>query len=591
HALILLAAPDPQAVRFTGLRFQKAMQAQHQRHWELTASPAAPPGQIGLALRLRPDLGLPAEGYRLAITAGGLSVEAVDPAGLFHGVSTLLQIGAQSGADWPCLHIEDWPDFAVRGVMLDISRDRVPTLETVLALVDQLAGWKINQFQLYMEHTFAYRAHPEVWEAASPFTGEEILALDAFCRDRHIELVPNQNSLGHMHRWLKHPRYRPLAETLAEFDTPWGIKMQGPFGLCPVDPGSLALVRGLYDELLPHFTSRQVNVGLDEAVDLGQGRSQEAVAARGAGRVYLDYLQQVYADVTARGRVMQFWGDIIIGHPDLIPELPRDAIALEWGYEADHPFDAHGAQFRAAGLPFYVCPGTASWNSIAGRTANTLGNLRNAVENGLKHGARGYLITDWGDNGHWQSRPVSDLGFAAGAAYCWAWEANRALDVARALSLHAFDDPTGNLGQAAYDLGTVYQLAGFVPHNSSALFWALQLPLEQLPAYRDRIAPEALTNTVHALDAAGALLAAERSRRPDAGLVRGEFELAARLLRHAVGRLRLAFEAGGPARAELGRDLRGALEDYRSLWLARCRPGGLADSAGRLAKLLAEYAD
>jgi hypothetical protein len=76
-----------------------------------------------------------------------------------------------------------------------------------------------------------------------------------------------------------------------------------------------------------------------------------------------------------------------------------------------------------------VCPGTSSWNSIGGRTDNALANLRSAAENGLKHGARGYLTTDWGDNGHWQSLPISELGFALGAAYAWAWEANRA-DVA-----------------------------------------------------------------------------------------------------------------------------------------------------------------
>ena len=82
--------------------------------------------------------------------------------------------------------------------MLDISRDKVPRMDTLYALVDMLAGWKINQVQLYTEHTFAYRQHPDVWAEASPMTGDEILALDAFCRERHIELVPNQNSFGHM---------------------------------------------------------------------------------------------------------------------------------------------------------------------------------------------------------------------------------------------------------------------------------------------------------------------------------------------------------------------------------------------------------
>lgn len=88
--------------------------------------------------------------------------------------------------------------------MLDISRDKVPTLETTFALVDRLASWKINQFQLYTEHTFAYRHHEEVWAKASPFTGDDILALDAYCHERYIELVPNQNSFGHLHRWFEH---------------------------------------------------------------------------------------------------------------------------------------------------------------------------------------------------------------------------------------------------------------------------------------------------------------------------------------------------------------------------------------------------
>ena len=94
-------------------------------------------------------------------------------------------------------------------------------------------------------------------------------------------------------------------------------------------------------------------------------------------------------------------------------------------------------------MPFYVCPGTSTWCSLAGRTDNALGNLLNAAENGIKHGAIGYLNTDWGDRGHWQAPPVSYLGFAAGAAFSWALEANRAMDVPAVVSRFAFDDPTG----------------------------------------------------------------------------------------------------------------------------------------------------
>src|SRR5262249_41747840 len=151
------------------------------------------------------------------------------------------------------------------------------------------------------------------------------------------------------------------------------------YSLCPLDPGSIRLVEGLFDELLPHFSSSQFNVGCDETWDLGQGRSREECRKRGTERVYLDFLLKIHALVTQRGRRMQFWGDIIIHTPELIPNLPRDVIALEWGYEADHPFDRDGSLFKEAGIPFYVCPGTSSWLSCSGRTDNAIANLKSAA--------------------------------------------------------------------------------------------------------------------------------------------------------------------------------------------------------------------
>ena len=64
-----------------------------------------------------------------------------------------------------CLRIRDWPDFPRRGVMLDVSRGRVPKLETLLDLAEHLADFKINELQLYTEHTFAYRRYKSVWQS------------------------------------------------------------------------------------------------------------------------------------------------------------------------------------------------------------------------------------------------------------------------------------------------------------------------------------------------------------------------------------------------------------------------------------------
>ena len=446
--------------------------------------------------------------------------------------------------------------------------------------------------QLYTEHTFAYARHPEVWTNASPMTGDDILKLDAFCRERFIELVPNQNTFGHMHRWLELDRYRDLAETHDEFTTPWDTVMTGPFSLCPDEPGSLELVRDMLDELLPHFRSRTINVGADETVDLGQGRSRNICAERGGGRVYLDFLQKIFNEVHAREHTAQFWGDIIIHHPELIPEIPGNVTALEWGYEANHPFAEHGALFAASGIPFYVCPGTSSWCSLGGRTTNALGNLASAAEHGLQHGAIGYLNTDWGDRGHWQQLPISYLGLAAGAAYSWAWEANRDLDIKAALSKYAFRDVTGMMGALAYELGDVYHSMDVQIRNGTPMFWILQ-PTKGHPDHASRVSAASWQQTFDTINEIMDRLPESRMNRPDAALIADEFTQTARLMQHGCRRGMWLHETDQAKAAEqrkaLAEDMRGIIAEQRRLWLARNQPGGLDDSIARFERLLAEY--
>lgn len=362
----------------------------------------------------------------------------------------------------PSLRVRDWPDFAHRGFMLDVSRNKVPTLATLRSLIDRLAELKFNQLQLYMEHTFAYRGHAAVWRGASPLHGHEIRRLGAYCRERFIELVPNQNSFGHFHRWLIHEPYRHLAECPEGFVHPFSPDPK-PFSLSPVDPGSLELLRDLYDQLLPHFESRLFNVGLDEAFDLGAGRSADLCRRHGKERVYLDFLRRVHGLVGERGRRMLFWGDIILRRPELIAELPGDAVALEWGYEADHPFAEDCRRFAESGIEFWVCPGTSAWNSFAGRVNNALANLASAAVYGREQGARGYLITDWGDHGHLQPLPVTWPGLVAGSGYAWnagtARDAHAGAgrpDLAGLLDLHVFRDRNRVTGGVSIGLGDTY---------------------------------------------------------------------------------------------------------------------------------------
>lgn len=558
-------------------------------HWTIRAGPE--PAVICLAL----DPGQPGgpEAYRLHIGPDLITLRGGSPAGLFYGCQTLAQLLRQYGRRLPCLYIEDRPDFPVRGVMLDISRDRVPTLATLLALVDRLAEWKINHLQLYTEHTFAYPGHEVVWEQASPLTGAEILQLDAYCRERFIDLVPNQASFGHMERWLKHPAYCDLAEA------PGGWHFQGhfvphPFSLNPLHPGSLAFLGGLYRELLPHFSSRFFNINGDETFDLGQGASRAEVRARGKAAVYFEFLGKLNRLVAMAGRQMLYWADFYWEHPQAFGGHPPGAIALEWGYEAGHDFETHTALLAAAGIPFYVCPGTSAWNSLLGRTGNAAANILAAAESGKRNGALGMVITDWGDNGSLAYLPVSYLGLALGAAAAWCTGQARTMPLAASLSLHAFGDPTGETGRIAYDLGNAYNAGELQGHNSAAPFWFLVKNPFSGTWSRRQIEPARFRQSLEYVDGVGARWSLARPSGPEADLVRAEFANNSAMWRHACrcGLALLAEEEGRrPDWPGLAEDLAGIASEHRRLWLARHRPGGLADSTARLNGRLEFYRD
>ena len=341
--------------------------------------------------------------------------------------------------------------FAVRSYMLDISRDKVPTMGTLKQLVEILEKFNYNQLQLYTEHTFAYSKHEAVWKDASPMTAQEIRELDLFCAMHGIDLVPNQNSFGHLERWLVKPEYNHLAELpRGGAPLPWGGFKKDPTTLCPTDPASLEFLAGLYDELLPNFESRLFNIGCDETFDLlGEGRSAEVAEL-----------------VRKRGKRPMFWGDVILRHPELVPELPKDLIALDWGYEGNHPFMDEAAKFAAAGLDFYVCPGTSSWNSLAGRVENMRENMIAAERAGHLHGAKGFMVTDWGDGGHWQPLAASLPGLILGGNLAFTGASAAKMDLEDAL-----DAVMGvPLGGTLLRLGTLYLRGGALRANASELF-------------------------------------------------------------------------------------------------------------------------
>jgi hypothetical protein len=254
-------------------------------------------------------------------------------------------------------------------------------------------------------------------------------------------------------------------------------------------------------------------------------------------------------------------------------------VHVDWGYYRTYPYRQHGEKLAAAGVPFWVAPGTATWVTLVGCNEGAIGSNRSAAQAAVEFAAQGYLNTDWGDFGHWQNLPVSFIGLASGAALSWCERTNSDDTIRGALAPHVFQDSSGVMGRIAFDLADTWQFMTANATNSSLLDRILRGGLSQkLP---EGVTEATLLATRRHLETALAGLSAKGMRRPDANLIVDELANNARMALHAC-RLGLAVSRSevdrGDLRRELAEDLSGIITERRRLWLARNREGGLVDS-------------
>uniref|UniRef100_UPI002607ED6C glycoside hydrolase family 20 zincin-like fold domain-containing protein n=1 Tax=Clostridium sp. TaxID=1506 RepID=UPI002607ED6C len=231
------------------------------------------------------------EEYKLKIENEYIEIIAGTSRGIFYGVQTLIQIIQQYGSNLPGIIIEDEPYFKNRGFYHDVTRGKVPKLETLKNLVDKAAFYKINQIQLYIEHTFAFKGMSEVWMDKDPLTSEEIILLDKYCKSKYVELVPSIATFGHLYEVLRTKTFKNLCELNEDKNHEYSfVDRMAHHTLNVSDKGSIKLVDNMLSQFIPLFTSNKFNICCDETFDLGKGKSLESANEVGVGRLYINFL-------------------------------------------------------------------------------------------------------------------------------------------------------------------------------------------------------------------------------------------------------------------------------------------------------------
>lgn len=403
---------------------------------------------------LEQDKALKAQEYRLEICEKQVCITGGSPEGVLYGIQTLRQLLLQRGACLPCLMIEDCPDLEYRGLYHDVGRGRIPTLSWLKALADILSFYKMNEMQLYVEHSYLFPENSEVWRDDTPLNAEDIMELDKYCLARGIELVPSLSTFGHLYKMLSSKTYRHLCEMEDAGKEPFSfIGRMEHHTIDVTNPESARKVKEMIGEFMELFTSRRFNICADETFDLGKGRNRERAEKEGTARMYMDYVKELCGFLVSRGRTPMLWGDVMLAFPELVKELPEGSICLNWGYAPTQSEDSTRT-YAQVGVNQYVCPGVSGWNQFINLQEASYENISRMCSYGKKYGCMGMLNTDWGDFGHINHPAFGIPGMIYGGAASWNVEALPSYEeLNRQISLLEFGDSscriTGITGRLA----------------------------------------------------------------------------------------------------------------------------------------------
>ena len=329
---------------------------------------------IALVLTTTPDAKLGREGYRFNSSAKGVVITANQPAGLFYGAQTLLQLmsSARTQTDVPDansfksapleqtvpgVQIVDYPRFGWRGVMLDVSRSFFPKAD-MLRYIDELAALKINTLHWHLtddngwrieikalprltsvgawrvprEGHFGERTNPKPGEAATYggfYTQDEVREIVRYALARNITIVPEIDVPGHSMAILAaYPELSCTKDTstrvnpgtqFSEWYANGTFKMLVDNTLNPANEAVYTLLDNVFTEVAALFPGQYIHAGGDECYH-GYWAKDPGCQALMAKEGFLKveelqgyFMKRVEKIINAKGKKFMGWDEILEG--------------------------------------------------------------------------------------------------------------------------------------------------------------------------------------------------------------------------------------------------------------------------------------
>ena len=302
-------------------------------------------------VKLSVDKSLAEEQYRLTIDPKDrIVIKGGSAKGVWWGLQSLSQILIDSASKAECgqlklagLEIEDWPEFAYRGAMLDCCRHFIP-FEDVKKYIDIMAYHKLNTFHWHLTEDQGWRIeikkYPLLTEIGSKredtlvnhlrekeenrvydghphsgfYTQEQARELVAYAAARQITVIPEIEMPGHAEAALASYPYLGCRQTGYVTLPVWGII---PEVFCMGRETTFKFFEDVLDEICEIFPGEYIHIGGDECPrdrwkecpDCQRRMKEEGLTEVGQLQGY--QLKRVEKYLNAKGRHIIGWDEIL----------------------------------------------------------------------------------------------------------------------------------------------------------------------------------------------------------------------------------------------------------------------------------------
>jgi len=286
------------------------------------------------------------------------------------------------------------------GTMLDCSRNAVMNIDSVKKWIDITADMGYNTLLLYTEDTYEVDGEPYFGYMRGRYSREELKEINAYAVSKGMELMPCIQTLAHLNAIVRWPAYESHVDTA-------DILLAG-------DEAVYNLIDKMFATLAECFTSRTVNIGMDEAHLIGRGKYYDLHGDTDRFRILIDHIRRVSEIGKKYGFTLAMWsdmffrlaaGDYYSSHvsikEEIKKEIPDNVELIYWDYYSTDKkhYDEMLAAHEKIKEDTWFAGGLWSWTGFAPHNGYSMKAADAALKSCREHGVKNVFLTLWGDDG------------------------------------------------------------------------------------------------------------------------------------------------------------------------------------------------